>query len=52
MREAKKADEPWMPVVVCIGDMGGGKPFYIHATSWFGGDTRSFEWVICLTHRS
>lgn len=40
MMDANKADEPWMPVVVCIGDMGGGKAFYIHANTYFGGDTQ------------
>lgn len=33
-----QANADWMPEVVCIGDMGGGKAFYIHSTSWFGGD--------------
>ena len=39
---ADKADAPWQPEVVCIGDMGGGKGFYIHSNSWFGfgGDTQ------------
>lgn len=35
---AEEADKDWMPEVICIGDVGGGKAFYIHATSWFGGD--------------
>ena len=43
MMEAEKADAPWMPEVVCIGDMGGGKAFYIHATSWFGGDIQELR---------
>lgn len=38
-----KADEAWMPEVVCIGDIGGGKAFYIHATSWFGGDQQTLK---------
>lgn len=33
----EKADTPFAPVVVCIGDMGGGKAFYIHADAWYGG---------------
>ncbi|MBK7249703.1 MAG: FAD-dependent oxidoreductase [Gammaproteobacteria bacterium] len=37
---ADKADAPFKPVVVCIGDMGGGKAFYIRADSWFGGETQ------------
>lgn len=38
-----RADAPWQPEVVCIGDMGGGKAFYIHATSWFGGDVQELR---------
>lgn len=40
---ADEADKAWMPEVVCIGDMGGGKAFYIHATSWFGGDIQELR---------
>lgn len=40
---AAKADEAWMPEVVCIGDMGNGKAFYIHSNSWFGGDTQILQ---------
>ncbi|EAP79762.1 MULTISPECIES: sulfide-quinone reductase, putative [Alphaproteobacteria] len=42
---ADKADEPWQPEVICIGDMGGGKAFYIHSNSWFnfGGTTQILE---------
>lgn len=40
---AAEADAPWQPEVVCIGDMGGGKAFYIHATSWFGGDIQELR---------
>lgn len=40
---AAVADEPWMPEVVCIGDMGGGKAFYIHSNSWFGGDVQELQ---------
>jgi len=40
---AAEADEPWSPEVLCIGDMGGGKAFYIHATSWFGGDIQELR---------
>lgn len=32
-----QADTPFAPEVVCIGDMGGGKAFYIHADAWYGG---------------
>ncbi len=40
---AHDADKAWMPEVVCIGDMGGGKAFYIHANSWFGGDIQELR---------
>ncbi|MFX0545999.1 NAD(P)/FAD-dependent oxidoreductase [Roseovarius sp. S1116L3] len=40
---ASEADKHWMPEVICIGDMGGGKAFYIHATSWFGGDIQELR---------
>jgi len=40
---AEKADAPWQPEVICIGDMGGGKAFYIHSNSWFGGDKQILE---------
>jgi sulfide:quinone oxidoreductase len=39
----EEADKPWRPEVLCIGDMGGGKAFYIHSDSWFGGDTQELE---------
>ena len=35
---AADADADWLPEVLCIGDMGHKKAFYIHANSWFGGD--------------
>ena len=35
-----QANQPLQPVVFCIGDMGGGKGFYIRSNSWFGGDTQ------------
>lgn len=38
-----EADTPWKPEVLCIGDMGGGKAFYIRSDSWFGGNTQELE---------
>lgn len=32
-----KADLPLKPEVWCIGDMGGGKGFYIRSNAWYGG---------------
>lgn len=40
---AEDADKPWMPEVICIGDMGGGNGFYIHSNSWFGGETQVLQ---------
>jgi sulfide:quinone oxidoreductase len=37
---AEEANQPLQPVVFCIGDMGGGKGFYIRSNAWFGGDTQ------------
>lgn len=35
---AEHADAAWLPEILCIGDMGHHRAFYIHANSWFGGD--------------
>lgn len=43
LMEVKEADAPWMPEVICICEMGGGKAFYIHANSWFGGDIQELR---------
>ena len=40
---AEKADKPLEPVVMCIGDMGGGKAFYIRSNVWFGGKDEVLE---------
>jgi sulfide:quinone oxidoreductase len=39
----EEADRPLQPVVFCIGDMGGGKAFYIRSNSWFGGPDEVLE---------
>ena len=36
---AEKADEPFRPEVICMGDMGRNKAFYIHSDVWYGGKT-------------
>ncbi|MDQ7092315.1 FAD-dependent oxidoreductase [Desulfosporosinus sp. PR] len=36
---AEKADEPFRPTVICMGDMGRDKGFYIHSDVWYGGKT-------------
>lgn len=40
---AQEADEPLAPVVLCIGDMGGGKGFYIRSNAWYGGDVQELR---------
>ena len=36
---AEKANRPFRPEVVCMGDMGRDKAFYIHSDVWYGGKT-------------
>ncbi len=37
---SEEADaELYKPEVVCYGDMGGKKAFYIHSDVWYGGET-------------
>ena len=36
---AEKADAPFRPEVICMGDMGRDKAFYIHSDVWYGGKT-------------
>jgi sulfide:quinone oxidoreductase len=43
LMEAEDADQSLQPVVLCIGDMGSGKGFYIRSNSWFGGDDQILE---------
>ena len=40
---AEKADDPYRPQIVCFGDMGDKKGFYIHSDTWYGGDTSVFK---------
>jgi sulfide:quinone oxidoreductase len=39
----EEADQKLQPVVLCIGDMGSGKGFYIRSNAWFGGDVQKLE---------
>lgn len=42
--DAEEADsELYNPEVVCYGDLGNGKGFYIHSNSWYGGTTQLFK---------
>ncbi len=38
-----QASGVYSPEIVCFGDMGDQKGFYIHSTEWFGGDTSVFK---------
>lgn len=40
---AEDADDPYWPQILCFGDMGNHKAFYIHSDTWFGGDTSIFK---------
>ncbi|MEY4504026.1 MAG: pyridine nucleotide-disulfide oxidoreductase [Pseudomonadota bacterium] len=38
--KGEDADKPFWPEVVCFGDMGNNKAFYIHSDVWYGGKTQ------------
>ncbi|HZK84259.1 MAG TPA: FAD-dependent oxidoreductase [Desulfosporosinus sp.] len=40
---AEKADKPFRPELICMGDMGRDKAFYIHSNVWYGGKTSIFK---------
>ena len=40
---AAEDDKPFRPEIVCFGDMGDHKGFYIHSDTWFGGKTSVFK---------
>jgi sulfide:quinone oxidoreductase len=41
--DAAKVGGSYRPEIVCFGDMGGHKGFYIHSDTWFGGHTSVFK---------
>lgn len=41
--DAEEADKPFWPEVLCIGDMGNNKAFYIHSDTWYGGKMSHFR---------
>ncbi len=41
--DATTAGDPYRPEIVCFGDMGGHKGFYIHSDTWYGGKTSVFK---------
>jgi sulfide:quinone oxidoreductase len=40
---AEEADKPFWPEIVCFGDMGSNKAFYIHSDIWYGGEISIFK---------
>lgn len=40
---AEEADQPFWPEIVCFGDMGRHRAFYIHSDAWYGGKTSVFK---------
>ena len=40
---AEESDDPYRPFIICFGDMGDHKGFYIHSNTWFGGKTSVFK---------
>lgn len=38
-----EAGATYRPEIICFGDMGGHKGFYIHSDTWFGGNTSVFK---------
>lgn len=43
MMTSEEADKPFWPEVVCFGDMGNDKAFYIHSDIWYGGEISVFK---------
>jgi sulfide:quinone oxidoreductase len=40
---AEEADKPFWPEIICIGDMGRHRAFYIHSDTWYGGKVSEFK---------
>ncbi|MEJ2635821.1 MAG: FAD-dependent oxidoreductase [Calditrichia bacterium] len=40
---ADEADKSFWPEIICMGDMGHNKAFYIHSDAWYGGKTSIFK---------
>lgn len=41
--ERAEVGESYRPEIICFGDMGGHKGFYIHSDTWYGGNTSVFK---------
>lgn len=39
----EQAGQEFWPEIICMGDMGHNKAFYIHSDAWYGGDTSVFK---------
>ncbi len=40
---AEEADKPFEPEIICMGEMGHNRAFYIHSNVWYGGDVSVFK---------
>jgi sulfide:quinone oxidoreductase len=40
---AEEADRPFQPEIICMGEMGHHKAFYVHSNTWYGGDISVFK---------
>jgi sulfide:quinone oxidoreductase len=40
---ADEADQPFQPEIICMGEMGHHKAFYVHSNTWYGGDISVFK---------
>lgn len=41
--DGAEADQPFKPEIICMGEMGHEKAFYVHSNEWYGGDISVFE---------
>ncbi len=39
----EQADHPFRPEIICMGEMGHHRAFYIHTNAWYGGDISVFK---------
>ncbi len=40
---AEEADQPFQPEIICMGEMGHHRAFYIHTNAWYGGNISVFK---------
>jgi sulfide:quinone oxidoreductase len=39
----EEADRPFEPEIICMGEMGHHRAFYVHSNTWYGGDVSVFK---------